>query len=148
MLNCACIIPHVPTTLKVRFWAEVPKPEDEGPMRRPRHALGVYMPKKLPVTFARRRNSFVMPAAAQTRSWGLARLAGTSRRRCLQRFEFCAASLAEIAQQIDRSVVQHVAQLGECLVRREISIHDRSDDLIGTVHDVGEDMIRILLILA
>ena len=27
-------------------------------------------------------------------------------------------------------------QLGECLVRREIGIHDRSDDLIGTVHDV------------
>src|SRR3984893_11905526 len=49
-----------------------------------------------------------------------------------QRLEFCAACLAEIAEEIDRPAVRHLPQLEKRLVRLQIRIDDPSRDQLGT----------------
>ena len=58
-----------------------------------------------------------------------------------QPIHFRAASRAEIVQRVDCSAVEHLAQLEEALVRRQIRIEDLSHDLFSAFENLrrGED---------
>src|SRR5215510_13675649 len=43
-----------------------------------------------------------------------------------KRLEFCAAGFTETAKKVERPAICHLPQLGECLVRLQVCIEDRS----------------------
>src|SRR5215831_7575714 len=51
-----------------------------------------------------------------------------------KQLEFCAGGFTETAKQVERAVIHHLTQLGDCLVRLQIGIEDRSFNLLG-LHD-------------
>ncbi len=53
-----------------------------------------------------------------------------------ERLELCAARLAASAEKVDRSVIRHLPQLKEGLVRCQIRIDDPSCDQVGTFDDL------------
>src|SRR5262245_3556206 len=58
-----------------------------------------------------------------------------------KRLEFCAAGFTETAKKVERPAICHLPQLGECLVRLQIRIEDRSFDSLGVLEDClgGQD---------
>src|SRR6476620_1039228 len=61
----------------------------------------------------------------------------TGSNRKMQRVEFGAACLTEIAKWIDQPAVRHVPKLWDSLVRLLILIDDLSNDLVGAVDNAG-----------
>ena len=55
----------------------------------------------------------------------------------MQRLEFRAACLTEIAKWIDQPAVRHVPKLRESLVRLLILVDDLSYDLVGPIDNAG-----------
>src|SRR6266436_6901048 len=53
-----------------------------------------------------------------------------------ERLELCAARLAASAEKVDRSVIRHLPQLKEGLVRCQIRIDDPLCDQVGTFDDL------------
>jgi hypothetical protein len=80
-------------------------------------------------------------ASTVGQSWHSATRSQISELSSAKRLDFCAAGHSEFAQQIDRSAVDHVAQLEEALVRCQILFRSICSALSRTQ---GEDMIRIL----
>jgi len=52
-----------------------------------------------------------------------------------KRLEFSAAGFTETAKKVERPAICHLPQLGECLVRLQVCIEDRSFDLLGMLED-------------
>src|SRR5262249_49150247 len=53
-----------------------------------------------------------------------------------KRLEFCAADHTEFAKEIDRPAIDHLPQLKESFVRRQIAIDDLSSDFFGAFENL------------
>src|SRR5215510_4725601 len=74
------------------------------------------------------------PSGCRIDAWiSLATAARASELLSAKRLEFCTAGFTETAKKVERPAICHLPQLGECLVRLQIRIDDRSFDLLSVL---------------